>query len=518
MEPYIIRFEQKRGHYMILERDPPLTRETINDTQLRMLKSCEIPGLLPVETEDLNGCVSLRYCLSGTRMLSESMRTSRWSMAEMMGSLCRVAEILEECRLYMLDADRMKLDDEFIFVGSDWQDLRFTYIPLDMPGLNQHDELERLIIRWIMKVADLDGTVMQNLLRLVTSKDFLPAMLRTYTRQYLAGTVKVDVPYMSSASGGEKQLEKPQPPAQSELSEKKAHNWGIFKPPSGDLQSVSELLGDDYAPWSHSDDFLGERQDTAERDTYPMEKGRWRTLISCTAVFLAALVWRYIYFSHPGQQRLLFCLFGTLAAGAGIVYFWNGLPLRLQKRPVSSVPNNEPNKPEHMNWHRHSADLDEDRNVIPLFAIDVSPHMKLESGTPHDLSATNKDNRYPLETTWLPVQEDRTGLLKKENNLVTTACYLVYESDGTGNRIALQGKSFVIGRSSEAAQHVDVSDGISRAHVELLRVSDQWKVKDLGSRNGSRLNDQPMAPYQLYSLQHDDRLVLANSRYRFVQE
>lgn len=75
----------------------------------------------------------------------------------------------------------------------------------------------------------------------------------------------------------------------------------------------------------------------------------------------------------------------------------------------------------------------------------------------------------------------------------------------------------MIGRSAEAAQHIDETMGISRAHVELVKVSEQWKVKDLGSRNGSRLNDKPMAPYELYSLQIGDCLTLANSQYRFQQ-
>lgn len=80
---------------MIVERDPPLTREDLNDTQIHMLKQCDIPGLLTLETEECDGFVSLRYCFSGTRMLTETMRTSTWSMTDMMGALCRLAEVLE---------------------------------------------------------------------------------------------------------------------------------------------------------------------------------------------------------------------------------------------------------------------------------------------------------------------------------------------------------------------------------------------------------------------------------------
>jgi pSer/pThr/pTyr-binding forkhead associated (FHA) protein len=510
MESLRIRFEQKRGHFMIIQSEPPLSRESINDIQLQMLRSCEIPGFLPLETEELNGVVSLRYGLSGFRMLSESMRTSKWSMADMMAALCRVAEVLEECRLYLLDSERIKLEDEFIFIGSDCQDLRFAYIPLSRPVLDKKDDLERLVIRWMMKVTDPAGEVMQNVFRLVTSKDFVPASLRTYTRQYLAASPNVK-PSMTSVSpqydnagylkrpihstAGAINTEYGEQSQSSGGLSAKANSWGIFQSSSADLQSASQLLGDDSEPWLKGGG--SESEDDAEPAESRMEIGRWRTVAGCTAMLLIALVWRYFYASQPGQQRLLFCMFITLAAGAGFIYLWNGLPLREKKRRIiGNIQGNLPNRSE--SRRESSADYDDERKGIPRFAVNVSP--------------------YPSQTTWLQQPEELTGLLNADDTRNAAVYYLVCENGGNGSRIDLGGDSLVIGRSTEAAQHVDTASGISRAHLEILKISDHWKVKDLGSRNGSSLNGEPMAPYELYPLQPGDFIVLANSKYRFVQD
>jgi hypothetical protein len=52
----------------------------------------------------------------------------------------------------------------------------------------------------------------------------------------------------------------------------------------------------------------------------------------------------------------------------------------------------------------------------------------------------------------------------------------------------------VIGRRAESASDVDLSPDprVSRTHARLFRDGDQWMVEDLGSRNGTLLNGQPL--------------------------
>lgn len=61
--------------------------------------------------------------------------------------------------------------------------------------------------------------------------------------------------------------------------------------------------------------------------------------------------------------------------------------------------------------------------------------------------------------------------------------------DGSINERTLDGASFVIGRSSKA-DLVVLDRSMSREHARLICDGEQWKVEDLGSRNGTFLNGQ----------------------------
>jgi pSer/pThr/pTyr-binding forkhead associated (FHA) protein len=68
-----------------------------------------------------------------------------------------------------------------------------------------------------------------------------------------------------------------------------------------------------------------------------------------------------------------------------------------------------------------------------------------------------------------------------------------------GLEIPLKKDQFLIGRAKECALRAG-SEAISRRHCALVRANGQWSARDLGSRNGTFVNDQritkevPLAP------------------------
>lgn len=86
---------------------------------------------------------------------------------------------------------------------------------------------------------------------------------------------------------------------------------------------------------------------------------------------------------------------------------------------------------------------------------------------------------------------------------------------GGKERVELNQPHFIIGRSAEVSQYVARTAGISRAHVELSRSSEGYVIKDLGSKNGTILKDEPMVPYKEYPLQEGDVFIIAGDRYTF---
>src|ERR1041384_7700218 len=60
-----------------------------------------------------------------------------------------------------------------------------------------------------------------------------------------------------------------------------------------------------------------------------------------------------------------------------------------------------------------------------------------------------------------------------------------------GKRFPLQRSEVVLGRGADADIQVD-RDSVSRRHARVYREGDGWMVEDLGSTNGSYVNDLPI--------------------------
>jgi diguanylate cyclase (GGDEF)-like protein len=73
------------------------------------------------------------------------------------------------------------------------------------------------------------------------------------------------------------------------------------------------------------------------------------------------------------------------------------------------------------------------------------------------------------------------------------ACLVLIYPPGPdmGRRFALSRSEVVLGRGSDCDIQVD-RDSVSRRHARVFRTGEQWMVEDLGSTNGSYVNDVPV--------------------------
>jgi len=500
------RYEQRRGHYLVAEGtdDLPLTRQACDAFQMRMMTACEVPGLLKLEVEEIDGRLSLRYALTGTRMLSQVMRANKWTMTVFMGALCRLAEVMEDCRLYVLDPDGLLLEDDRIFIGeAGEQDLRFVLLPIPAdPGASARG-LTSLIVRWMMHIANPDGTAIQQMLRLAASPEFKPAALSKFARQYLArdvdiagnvealpGLAEEPRPGSSVASGA---VDRTEPSA--------APGWRWFQPASTDAQAMSGLLGGDG-------DLYGEAPEAPPPPLAP-DDGRKRTWTLCGAVAVIAVAWRWGYAASPDAAGLSLSLGATIAAIAAAG--WLLRSFRPRRQPVAPDLHPTDQRPESSNGPRvaHPQVAVNASSIRAGFATGFGLADAAAEKQPNDPGSRLGGRAAP---TW---EEDRTQHLEPQmGKKPSQSHYLVWESESHAPPIPLAGASLVIGRSKEASGHVDVTPGISRAHLELLRTDEGWSATDLGSRNGSKLNGTEMVAYESYPLRPGDSLELAGSVYR----
>ena len=89
----------------------------------------------------------------------------------------------------------------------------------------------------------------------------------------------------------------------------------------------------------------------------------------------------------------------------------------------------------------------------------------------------------------------------------------VVEGPGAGAELVIDepGRAYVVGRMASADLNIDDPD-LSRRHVELIRRAERLMVRDLGSKNGSKLGDRTLESKQESLWAKGESLVIGQSR------
>ena len=69
---------------------------------------------------------------------------------------------------------------------------------------------------------------------------------------------------------------------------------------------------------------------------------------------------------------------------------------------------------------------------------------------------------------------------------------IIRDSEGKVTYLPLDQDQILLGRSSNCQLCYPNDSGLSRQHVALTRTNGRWQVEDLGSKNGTLLNDQKL--------------------------
>lgn len=91
---------------------------------------------------------------------------------------------------------------------------------------------------------------------------------------------------------------------------------------------------------------------------------------------------------------------------------------------------------------------------------------------------------------------------------------IVLKEGAVVNEVPLEAKKLSIGR--DALSDIQLKDfSVSRQHAQLIRVFSDYYVEDLGSTNGTYLNDRPVTKHML---KHGDLLRVGNFSLRFLTQ
>ncbi|GAA0133394.1 hypothetical protein YSY43_02340 [Paenibacillus sp. YSY-4.3] len=515
MKGIVTDFVRNDGTYMVINAGEGLHAEQLNGVQRNMLNSVVIPHLLRLDVREIDFNVTLHYEITGKRMLSQCLKSDWLTMTEFYSFLLQIVKILDNSKEYMLSSGNYLLDEDHIFVEDPLPSgtVYLAYLPLlhMSPDHSVAQSMLNLVNRLMTRVKDMEGSGIQKIIGLCGGELFSVAGLKDLLTSLL----------LEEDSNGE-QGELYVPPT--------AREPGLNSRP---IQSRINILSNSAS--IHAGTLTEAEEDLQEEETGSRTEIK-PAYIWLGAALLVALIWKLAYLDRPSGGGLY------ISTGSSLVVTIIALLITSGKLDLLSFFRDKGSEERDLQIEdKVSLTGEKDDGEIgftkrsklnryeekwrwnhPSPSIAPSPKRSFESCEPiqtptaephHELVEAPPAAAFPATVLLKDLAKSEQGQVGSVNFLQKMT------SSGTGfERIPLSKGSFIIGRSEELAQYVEKEAGVSRAHVELMILEDACRIKDLGSRNGTKLNGELLAPYKDYPLEPGDSITIAEVMFRYIRE
>ncbi|WP_149846392.1 DUF6382 domain-containing protein [Paenibacillus sp. 37] len=343
-------FIRNGGAFMVLEKGDGLRMEELSRVQMGMLSSNQIPRLLPVHIREVDRNVTLQYDISGYKMLSQMLKSSKIKLRVLYGLLFQLADAFTECRQYMLEPRKLLIQEEYLFFKGSFEqgELGIVYVPImDTVEVDRTpQQFRELVIRLMAHVQELQGEGIQRVLQLCDNerwdiRQLRELLLELYADEQENGGGAAFLSYRTSEAPNDSRGD-----LHSSISERDSRLvTGSSRPyqPGPPVQNASVGTGPNFLqPQKTSESevedipvrsrtFSGRRspEQSSLESSNDMDQGRSNpydsiervdmeveekpgsskvTYIILGCMVAMALVWRFIYMEQPGQTQMILCM------------------------------------------------------------------------------------------------------------------------------------------------------------------------------------------------------------------
>ena len=471
--------EKGQGRYWLLtQKGNSVPAAALSRLDLRMLERHSIPRILPLDVEEMNAEARLRYRLPVGLPLQSRFQAGGADAKLLMEVLLTIVTTLADSRVYLLDERKYALHPSLILIGESPMDIQMAYLPLrhleQKPSL-RHElyQLTLQLIEWghisleecSVMVECLKSSLfeLEDFKQLLIALQFSPAGQMAASQQAAAEEAyPADAPWHT-------------PPPLSTTEE---------------LRQRAELQDDG--------------------DTLRFEPAQWR--LSSAAALRLALVLMVVAWGAAAvfPSPVVMGSAGAVTLAGLILYIWSK---RKEKEELLIEPDEEPDS-----WTPQPA-----RTFLREQPDD---HKEQEPAAARSFQWTEERNRLYRENPALTVLLEEsaqsgpavlpTELLLPETELLAPQAVLeLLENEEVASSLPVSRTRFSFGRSPGEADCVLNASGISRIHGEIRREGELWMLCDLGSKNGTKLNGEPLVPHETYPLKNGDRITAAQTHLIF---
>jgi hypothetical protein len=471
--------EKGQGRYWLLtQKGNPVLAAALSRLDLRMLERHSIPRILPLDVEEMNAEARLRYRLPVGLPLQSRFQAGGADAKLLMEVLLTIVTTLADSRVYLLDERKYALHPSLILIGESPRDIQMAYLPLrhleQKPSL-RHElyQLTLQLIEWghipLEECSVMVECLKSSLFELEDFKQLLIALQFSPAGQMAA----------SQQAAAEEAYPADTP-------------WHTPPPPSAteELRQRAELQDDG--------------------DTLRFEPAQWR--LSSAAALRLTLVLMVVAWGAAAvfPSPVVMGSAGAVTLAGLILYIWSK---RKEKEELLIEPDEEPDS-----WTPQPA--------RPFLREQPDDHKEQEPAAARSFQWTEERNRLYRENPALTVLLEEsaqsgpavppTELLLPETELLAPQAVLeLLENEEVASSLPVSRTRFSFGRSPGEADCVLNASGISRIHGEIRREGELWMLCDLGSKNGTKLNGEPLIPHETYPLKNGDRITAAQTHLIF---
>ncbi|OZU89887.1 hypothetical protein CIL03_01740 [Virgibacillus indicus] len=503
-------YSHQNGHSIIFNKknDEELTSEDLNAVQLKMMQSNKIPHLLKMSVEDMDLTSKLHYDITSKRKLISYFRDNSTSMNDYYQLFLSIITTLENTGSYMLDQQNFIIKQEFIYIGEHAGDVYLTYLPVANleKDTDVTEDFKKLLTDVAGEVEGLQGNEFKSILNYIKNTAFSFSGLKKLLLELIALRSNVNIPNEQYGFGNG--------PYNS------VNNYNM------PVQAANPYVRQNQQP-AHSQEKASEIQPAETQKSkkkLPPLSSREKVYMFAGSLLALAMVWK-LFDINPSRAMLLVSGFLSVVIIAALVVYWrvwrpgvkpvetelekekdaDHKPTETQKRPVQT-----PNPQFNQNYSFQAPDQGNPAysNVAPFPSQNSAAAATLAVDT--TLLADNSEDTVLLE------DEGNLSFAKKDSKAEVLAVLLKSTPEGQTERIDIDANNFLIGRNTESVNYTEEAVGVSRIHVEIIKIDgSSYGLKDLGSKNGSKLNGNAMVPYKIYALNEDDSFELGKASYTF---
>ncbi|MGX9930735.1 DUF6382 domain-containing protein [Virgibacillus salarius] len=475
-----ITYEQANGMYMKLRK----TKETgfeqrdFDSLQLKMIQANHIPRLIPMSFEDINGRSTVYYRIEGLRKLRPIVKEKPLTMQEYYALFINIIQALQDSSNYMLNDQQYVLHEDFIYIGNGYHQVYLTYLPVNeianKPSM--YEELKKLILNMASEVQGLKGVQFKMILSYIKDPGFSLQGLKQLLSQ-LQGTQQ------QQSINNENEDANAEQDQQTTIMKKVKK----LPPLTSKMKTYSILIG----------------------------------------ILALAVIWK-LYESSPNS--IMFGVSSVLSVGviAGVYVYWKvwrpGVEPTIIEKEVRVKNKQRKNKSTIAKktseaTSEHTNDLPAQQDSAISYNQEVVNQVFAQQSETASTLHTNSETLTTDTSSISSNQRDQTMLLDEEElhgkKLPKVKNYLLVKREEAEESIELEKDNYIIGRAEKGTDYVEKSVGVSRLHIELVKLSDTYGIKDLGSKNGTYINEEKIIPYKIHELKNEDEIQIGKIIYSY---